>query len=255
MSAMIDDQYSSDVRLNQLKQPIGAALTDWTPVLAPPRTSMEGKFCRLEPLQVDTHAQDLFDAFVQDTEGRNWTYLPHGPFCEFIEFEKWMQGVCAHDQALFHAIVDLKTGRAVGIASYLRIKPAIGSIEVGYLNFSPLLQQKPAATEAMYLMMRRAFSELGYRRYEWKCDVLNAASRRAAERLGFQLEGIFRQATVYKDRDRDTAWFSILDRDWSILEPAYEEWLTDVRVSPDGKQKQSLGTIIKRHVAEADCQR
>ncbi len=247
--------YSSESELNELGQPIGRALPKWSPASIPSHTQMDGHFCRLEPLSEEAHSRDLFDAFALDREGRNWTYLPHGPFRDFDEFGAWMQGVCAHERTMFHAIINLETGKPVGIASYMRIKPTIGSIEVGYLNFSPLLQQRPAATEAMYLMMRRAFSELGYRRYEWKCDVLNAASRRAAERLGFRFEGIFRQANIYKGRDRDTAWFSILDREWLVLEPAYDEWIADVRASPGGKQKQSLGTIIKRHVAAAGVQR
>jgi len=248
MGVIVSEAYTAEARTNELGQPIGEALPDWSPVPLPPRTPMEGTFCRLEALDI-SHAQDLFEAFAQDKTGRSWTYLPQGPFSEFAAFEKWMEGVCVQDNALFHVIIDLETGKPVGIASYLRIKPAIGSIEVGYLNFSPLLQKRPAATEAMYLMMRRAFSELGYRRYEWKCDVLNAASRRAAERLGFHFEGMFRQAVIYKGRDRDTAWFSILDREWSVIAPAYDEWLADVRASSDGEQKQSLGTIIKRHVA------
>jgi len=245
----VSDVYSAEAATNELGQAIGTSLPNWSPVRVPPHMPMVGHFCRLEPLDPDVHTRDLFDAFAQDLEGRNWTYLPHGPFRDITRFEKWIWGCCGRDDFQFYAIIDMATTHAVGIASYLRIEPTVGSIEVGYLNFSPLLQRRPAASEAMYLMMRRAFAELGYRRYEWKCDVLNAASRRAAERLGFRFEGVFRQAAVYKGRDRDTAWFSILDREWVVLEPAYDEWLRDVRVSPDQKQKQSLSTIIKRHMA------
>ena len=240
--------YSSARERNELGQPIGRAVPDWSPALAPSHTPMEGHFCRLEPLDPSTHSRDLFDAFALDREGGNWTYLPHGPFSEFPIFDEWMVAICRQEDIQFYSIVDLETGHAVGIASYLRINPVAGSIEVGYLNFSPLLQKRPAATEAMYLMMRRAFMELGYRRYEWKCDVLNEASRQAATRLGFRFEGVFRQANVYKDRDRDTAWFSILDREWQALEPAYEEWLTGVRNSPDGQQREPLNLTIKRHI-------
>ena len=248
MGDVVGAVYSGARELNELGQPIGQAVPDWSAALAPPHTLLDGYFCRLYPLDPDVHSRDLFDAFALDREGRNWTYLPHGPFFEFPIFEKWMAAICRQDDIQFYAITDSQTGQAVGIASYLRIQPAAGSIEVGYLNFSPLLQKRPAATEAMYLMMQRAFLELGYRRYEWKCDVLNTASRQAATRLGFRFEGVFRQANVYKGRDRDTAWFSILDREWQALEPGYKEWLEGVRSSPDGQQKESLRLTIKRHI-------
>ncbi len=245
----VSDVYNRQADTNEFGQPIGAALPTWSPVSFPPHTPMAGRFCRLDPLNQQAHSRDLFDAFALDREGRNWTYLPHGPFFEFSIFEKWMMAVCQREDTQFYAIVDRQTDQAVGVASYLRIKPKAGSIEVGHLVFSPLLQRRPAATEAMYLMIRRAFDELGYRRYEWKCDLLNEASRKAATRLGFQFEGVFRQANVYKGRDRDTAWFSILDREWCALEPAYEEWLTGVEASPEGQQKEPLNRIIKRHMA------
>jgi len=145
----------------------------------------------------------------------------------------------ASEDPLFFAIVDAASGRAAGIGSYLRIGPASGSIEVGHLQFSPRLQRTPAATEAMQLMMCNAF-ELGYRRYEWKCDALNAASRRAAERLGFRFEGVFRQATVYKGRSRDTAWYSIIDQEWPGLERAFRMWLEPGNFDHDGRQRRSL---------------
>jgi RimJ/RimL family protein N-acetyltransferase len=129
------------------------------------------------------------------------------------------------DDPLFHAVIDLNTSHAAGVASYLNIKPGVGVIEVGHINYAPQLQKTPAATEATFLMMRRVFDELGYRRYEWKCDALNAGSRRAAERLGFAFEGIFRQATIYKGRNRDTAWYAIIDTQWPALKKAFERWL------------------------------
>jgi RimJ/RimL family protein N-acetyltransferase len=155
-----------------------------------------------------------------------------------------MKSACLGCDPLFHAILDQQRDRAVGLASYLRIEPAIGVIETGHLHFSPLLQRRPAATEAMFLMMRRVFGELGYRRYEWKCDSLNAPSRKAAERFGFRFEGIFRQATIYKGRNRDTAWFSILDREWPALERAYQEWLDPLNFDQRGQQKASLSALI-----------
>ena len=205
---------------------------------------MEGRFCRLEPLDVERHGGALFAAFREDAEARNWTYLPYGPFETEAACLDWMAATCRGDDPLFHTITDLATDQPVGMASYLRITPAIGVIETGHLHFSPLLQRRPAATEAMFLMMRRVFSELGYRRYEWKCDALNAPSMRAAERFGFRFEGIFRQATVYKDRNRDTAWFSILDREWPALEAAYSAWLDPANFEASGQQKTSLSSLI-----------
>lgn len=205
---------------------------------------MAGRTCRVEPIDVDRHGSDLFDAFRQDADDRNWTYLPYGPFDKEEALRDWMTRTCLGDDPLFHAIIDGETDRAVGVASYLRIEPTIGVIETGHLHYSPRLQRKPAATEAMFLMMRRVFSELGYRRYEWKCDALNAPSRRSAERLGFRFEGIFRQATIYKGRNRDTAWFSILDREWPVLEEAFERWLDPANFDQNGIQKQRLSALI-----------
>lgn len=164
-----------------------------------------------------------------------WTYLARGPFATRESYRAWMSDVCPCNDPLYYAIVDLATGKASGVASYMRIDPANGCIEVGNLAFSPLLQRKPAATEAMYLMMRHAF-ELGYRRYEWKCDTLNAPSRAAAQRLGFTFEGIFRQAVVYKGRSRDTAWFSIIDKEWPALKVGFERWLLPENFDANGKQ-------------------
>jgi len=196
--------------VNPLGQPVGRALPGWRPPLRPPRTTLAGRTCRVEPLDRPRHGRDLAHANALDRDGRGWTYLPYGPFAGEAAYLDWMDRTCFGDDPLFHAIVDAASGSAVGVASYLRIDPAAGAIEVGHLRFSPLLQRTPLATEAMYLMMRNAF-DLGYRRYEWKCDVLNAPSRAAAERLGFAFEGVFRQATVYKGRNRDTAWYSVLD--------------------------------------------
>jgi RimJ/RimL family protein N-acetyltransferase len=144
----------------------------------------------------------------------------------------------------FYAIVDTASGSPVGVASYLRIAPDMGSIEVGHLSYSPALQRTAAATEAMYLMMRRAFDELGYRRYEWKCDSLNAPSRAAAIRLGFQYEGLFRDAVVYKGRNRDNAWYSIVADEWPALRTAFERWLDPANFGPEGGQILRLAQCI-----------
>ena len=205
---------------------------------------MEGTYCRVEPLDIDVHASDLFTAFRADADNRNWTYLGYGPFQNEADLRDWMATSCLGDDPLFHAIVDNTSGKAIGVASYLRIEPAVGVIETGHIHYSPLLQRRPAATEAMFLMMRRVFSELGYRRYEWKCDALNAPSRRAAERLGFRFEGIFRQATIYKGRNRDSAWYSILDREWPVLEHAFCQWLDPANFDAQGKQKAGLATFM-----------
>jgi len=218
--------------------PVGPPVPDWTPPPVPGREPMVGRHCTVEPLDVERHAEQLFAANRLDTDGRNWTYLPYGPFDRLDDYVAWMRTTCLGTDPRFHAIVDHRRG-AVGVASYLRIAPAAGSIEVGHINYSPVLQQRTAATEAMFLMMRRAF-DLGYRRYEWKCDALNAASRAAALRLGFTFEGVFRQALVVKGRNRDTAWYSVIDAEWPALEPAFERWLAPVNFDADGRQRASL---------------
>jgi RimJ/RimL family protein N-acetyltransferase len=159
------------------------------------------------------------------------------------EMEAWVKSVEASEDPLFFAIVDLATERAVGWASYLRIDPPNGVIEVGHLAYSPLLQRTPAATEAMCLMMRRAFDELGYRRYEWKCNSLNEPSWRAAERLGFVYEGIFRQGVVQNGRNRDQAWFSIIDKEWPGVRAALERWLEPGNFDEEGRQRRRLGEL------------
>ena len=235
--------------MNHLGQPIGFALPDWQPRPRPPHEPIDGRSCRLEPLDLDRHCPDLFEAYAQDREGRLWTYLAYGPFAGFAEFRDLMQTHFSGADPLCHVIVDRASGRAVGMASYMRIDPAMGTIEVGSIVYSPRLQQSPAATETMYLMMRRAFDELGYRRYEWKCDALNAASRKAAERLGFRFEGIFRQAVVYKGRNRDTAWFSILDSEWPPLRGAFERWLDPGNFDAEGRQRERLSALTRSAAA------
>jgi len=231
-------------RKNELGQPIGFEVAGWTSRQRPPREPMQGQYVRLVPVSVD-HAGDLFDAFAADTENRIWTYLPYGPFATAAECRKWIEQTCLGDDPLFHAIMDGTSGRAVGVASYLRIEPGVGVIEVGHINYAPVLQKTRGATEAMYLMMRRVFNELGYRRYEWKCDALNAGSCSAAGRLGFSYEGSFRQATMYKGRNRDTNWYSILDTEWPTLEKAYEKWLDPLNFDETGVQKASLVKLIE----------
>jgi RimJ/RimL family protein N-acetyltransferase len=201
-----------------------------------------GRLCRLEQLGDKAHAADLFEAFRIDSTGALWTYMPHGPFQSVGEFRTWVRQVQGQQDPHFYAIINTQTNKAVGIASYLRIDPGSSSIEIGWLTFSPLMQQKPLATEAMYLMMKNAF-QLGYRRYEWKCNALNAASIKAAARLGMSFEGVFRQATSVKGHNRDTAWFSILDTEWPAVKAAFETWLAADNFDEAGNQKLRLSDL------------
>tara|TARA_Y100001947_G_scaffold24344_1_gene18028 strand:+ start:55 stop:762 length:708 start_codon:yes stop_codon:yes gene_type:complete len=223
-------------------QPIGFSIGDWTPPVRPPGEPMIGRYCRLERLDADRDGPSLFDAYTLDSEDRNWTYLAQGPFENYAEFHIWLSGMAKLDDPFFFTIIDAESQTSVGIASYLRITPPAGSIEVGHIHYSPLLQRTPAATEAMYLMMKQAFA-LGYRRYEWKCDALNAPSRMAAQRLGLSYEGVFRQATVYKQRNRDTAWYATIDREWPDLKQAFEQWLDPNNFDNDRNQKTRLSTL------------
>ena len=231
---------------NSLGQPIGLPVPGWTPRPHPPRTACEGRTCRVEPLDPDRHANDLHRAYREDREGRIWTYLAYGPFEDIAEYRGWMERTCLSADPLFHAIIDLESGRAVGVASLMRIDPEVGSIEVGHINYSPALQGTIAATEAMFLLMQRVFDELGYRRYEWKCDALNVRSRCAAERLGFSYEGTFRQATLYKGRNRDTAWFSLLDREWPAVCADLERWLAPANFDALGCQRTRLADLSRQ---------
>ena len=219
--------------------PIGTLLPAWTPRPPPSRDPMVGAYCRLEALG-PVHSEALFAANRQDAGDLNWTYLPYGPFASAGELKAWMDATCTGDDPLFHTILD-REGRPVGLASYLRIDPANGAIEVGHIHLSPRLQRTAMSTEAMFLMMARVFDELGYRRYEWKCDALNAPSRAAAERLGFSFEGIFRQATHYKGRNRDTAWYAITDKDWPAQKDRFLSWLDPSNFDEKGRQKTPLG--------------
>ena len=227
---------------NELGQPVGPPVPGWKGVERPPRTAMAGHYCRVEPIDPASHAKDLYHANSLEPGNRNFTYLSVGPFDSFDAYRQWMASARQSEDPLFHAIIDAGTGKPVGIASYMRIEPANGVIEVGHLNYSPLLQRKPAATEAMYLMMKRAF-ELGYRRYEWKCDSHNAASRAAAQRLGFSYEGVFRQSSVYKGRNRDTAWYAMIDSEWPQLDKAFQRWLDPANFDAQGKQRERLSDL------------
>jgi RimJ/RimL family protein N-acetyltransferase len=223
------------MRTNEHGEPVGDPVPGWSPRAAPPRTRMEGRFCHVEPVDVERHAAQLFEAGAEDGPGRNWTYLSTDRPPDLAAYRTWM-GAFTGDDPMLHAIVDARSGRACGVAAYLRVDRMNGVIEVGHINYAPRLQRTAAATEAMFLMMRRVFDELGYRRYEWKCDALNAPSRAAALRLGFRYEGIFRQAVVYKGRNRDTAWYSIVDHEWPAVKARFERWLSPENFDGQGRQ-------------------
>ncbi|HEY1722203.1 MAG TPA: GNAT family protein [Magnetospirillaceae bacterium] len=228
---------------NQFGQPIGDPLPSWTPRPRPPRTPMEGRLTRVEPLDPAQHEKDLFEAYAADPQGKTWTYMAWGPFADQPTLRRWLEERAEIDDPLMFAIIDRKTGQASGVATFMRIDPPAGVIEVGGIAFAPRLQRSIVATEAMYLMMKRAFDELGYRRYEWKCDSLNQPSRDAAKRFGFRYEGTFSQATIYKGRNRDTAWFSITDGEWPKVRAAMETWLVPDNFDGAGRQIKSLSQL------------
>ena len=244
---MFDREFAMPVQLNQYGQPVGPQVPDWTPPHLPERRTLSGYGCRVEPLRVD-HANALWHAYNTPEQVSLWTYLAAGPFANADEVRSWVASMSSTDDPLMFAIVDEPSGQALGVAGYLRIMPGAGSIEVGHLTFSPALQRNRLATAAMALMMEYAF-ELGYRRYEWKCNALNAASRRAAERLGFLYEGTFRQANVVKGRSRDTAWYSILDSEWPALRAAYTQWLDPANFDAAGQQRTALSALTQAALA------
>jgi RimJ/RimL family protein N-acetyltransferase len=228
---------------NAFGQPIGSALDTWTERPLPPGTPMVGRYCSIQKLDPERHAADLYAAFSKAPDGRDWTYSPAGPFSNLAQYADYVREVAVKSDPMHHAIIDNLTGKPVGTAALMRIDPINGVIEIGHIVYSSRLKRTRAGTEATYLFMRRVFDELGYRRYEWKCDSLNAPSLRAAERYGFRYEGIFRQAIVYKGRNRDTAWLSITDGEWPALRAAFEAWLAPDNFGEDGMQRQSLSVM------------
>lgn len=215
-------------------------LLNWRPAASPERRTLTGRTINLVPLDVALHGDDLWEALQgPDSDPVLWDYLPYGPFPERAPFDAWLTGNAASNDPLFFAVIDRESGRAVGLLSYLRIFPKDGSIEIGHIAYGRVMQRSPASTEAVYLLARWAF-EMRYRRLEWKCNALNARSMRAAARLGFTFEGTFRQATVVKDRNRDTAWFSIIDSEWPRCQRAFERWLDTSNLDADGQQRARL---------------
>jgi len=224
----------------KVKQDIGVLAPSWTPRPRPARAPLIGSWCTLEPADVDRHARALHAALVRDESGAGWTYLPYGPFPDVEAYAEWMRATTLGADPQFFVVV-ARGGAAVGIASYLRIEPVHGTIEIGHIRWSPQLQRTPAATEAIFLLIDHAFA-LGYRRCEWKCDALNAPSRAAARRFGFRFEGEFRQHMIVKGRNRDTTWFAILNREWPALRAEYARWLAAENFDEHGRQRSRLNT-------------
>jgi NAD(P)H-dependent FMN reductase/RimJ/RimL family protein N-acetyltransferase len=223
-------------------QPLGPALPNWSPRPLPERRSFRGRYCTIEPLDAAKHAEALYASLGTGSGIAGFTYLPANPPASMDEWRSRLEKHAVSRDPLFFTLFD-ESGRAAGMAAYLRIAPEHGSIEIGHIHLSPRLQQTRAATEVQYLLMRHAFDDLGYRRYEWKADALNAPSRRAALRFGFRFEGIFLKAVVYKQRSRDTAWFSIIDDEWPQVRHAFESWLAPENFDAEGRQRRSLAGL------------
>jgi RimJ/RimL family protein N-acetyltransferase len=226
----------------------------WTPAGVPGRIALNGELVRLESLDPQRHSESLFTAsHGAGGDSRLWDYLAYGPFASQDEFTAWLVERAASADPLFFAVVDMATMRAQGMASYMRIVPEHGVIEIGHIWFAPALQRTRQATEAIFLLASNAFDTLGYRRLEWKCDALNEPSRRAAERFGFTFEGVFRQHMVVKGHNRDTAWFAMTDGDWPLRRAAFKAWLTPGNFDPSGRQRASLSAL--RALIERESQR
>jgi RimJ/RimL family protein N-acetyltransferase len=216
---------------------------NWPPASVPDRDALNGEAVRLEMLDPDRHAESLFTSSHGAGTERLWEFMSYGPFAGQDEFTKWLAQGAASSDPLFYAVVDRKSMRALGMASYLRIVPEHGVIEIGHIWFAPEIQRTRQATEAIFLLESQAFDELGYRRLEWKCNALNGPSRRAAERFGFTFEGVFRQHMVIKGRNRDTAWYAITDVEWPLIRAAFETWLAPDNFDDAGRQRRSLSAV------------
>lgn len=230
-------------------RPLGELLNNWTPPPAPSGEVLEGRYARLEPLSATSHAALLFRAY--EDHDAVWDYLPYGPFHSAAAYHRWVRSVAGQPDPFFYAVYDKDARAWGGVASLMRIKPEIGTIETGHINLAPQLQATRASSEAFILLMKWAF-EAGYRRFEWKCDALNLPSRRAAQRLGLSFEGVFRQHVVVKGRNRDTAWFAAIDKDWPALSSAYDVWLSPANFNADGRQIERLGDLTQLALVSDD---
>lgn len=231
-------------RLNDFAQPIGEPVPGWQPAQLPGSAPLVGRYCRIERVDVERHAEDLFQAYSEATDARDWTYLNVGPFESLQAYREHLTKMAASADPMHHAVIDLATGKAIGTLALMRIDTANGVIEVGHVTYSPRLKQTRVATEAMALLLKYVFDDLGYRRFEWKCDSLNQPSRTAALRYGFKFEGIFRQAIVYRGRNRNTAWFSIIDSEYPALRKGFAQWLDERNFDAEGNQVERLAVLI-----------
>jgi RimJ/RimL family protein N-acetyltransferase len=223
------------------ERPIGPAVDPLPVGNTPDLRPLHGRWVWLEPVSAAKHAVDLYESFTgKDTRGHVWTYMGYGPWDGFEVFDEWLKGREASRDPWFYVFIRRDTGHAVGMAAFMRCDAPNGVIEIGHIWMSPGLQKTREATEAIYLMIRHCFDDLGVRRLEWKCDALNAPSRKAAERLGFAFEGIFRQHLIVKGRNRDTAWYAMLDKDWHRVRDAFEAWFGPTNFDQEGKQKAKL---------------
>ncbi|WP_429951528.1 GNAT family N-acetyltransferase [Enterococcus sp. AZ101] len=229
-----------EVRYNSDGQPIGYSVTNWSKREYPTKAILEGTYCDLEKIDPKQHLEDLYQVYGPTSPAKNWTYLPMEPFEDKAEFFTYLESISRSQDPFHYAIIDKFNRKAIGTLALMRTNREQGTIEVGYVIYSDQLKQTRIATEAQYLLACYALDELGYRRYEWKCDALNDPSRKAATRLGFVFEGIFRNAVVYKDRNRDTAWFSIIDSEWTQTKSRLESWLAPSNFTADGQQKKRL---------------
>ncbi|HXT36802.1 MAG TPA: GNAT family protein [Chloroflexota bacterium] len=220
-----------------------AEALNWTPARAPRLSILAGITVRLEPVDPEAHAQALSAAARDSRDPALWDFMSVGPFKDDDAFRSWLETAATSRDPLFFTVIDQATGQPEGMVSYLRITPAHGVIEIGSIWFGPTLQRTRQATETIYLLARHVFEDLGYRRLEWKCDARNERSRRAAERFGFRYEGVFAQHMVSKGRNRDTAWFAMLDRDWPAIGAAFTTWLRPENFDPAGRQLRSLAAI------------
>jgi len=230
---------------------LGEKITSFVKPPHPKGLSILGDYVKLEPLDFNKHGKQLFEANMEPGGNGNWDYLPYGPFDNEQVYHQWLKTIQSEADPCFFAIIRVSDQHAVGVASYLRINQKDGTIEVGHINFSPTLQRTTEATEAMFLMMRWAF-EAGYRRYEWKCNALNLQSRKATQRLGLSYEGVFRQATMSKGRNRDTAWFATIDKEWPSLKVRFEQYLSSKNFTNEGGPKVSLTELNKPYLYKED---
>ncbi|MGS0636926.1 GNAT family N-acetyltransferase [Citrobacter sp. VF227] len=235
----------SDI-FNQFHQPIGMSLSDWRGAPFPEAQQITGRYCQLERINAARHAKGLYEAYCEASDFRDWTYLPVGPFETFDAFFVYLKKIEEQTDPMHFAVIDLASMKPLGTVALMRIDPSNGVIEVGHISYSPLMKRTRASTEVMSLVLKYVFEDLGYRRFEWKCDALNAPSREAAERFGFSFEGIFRQAIVTRGRNRDTAWYSIIDGEYPTLRPAYDMWLDEGNFDNQGRQIKRLAELMKR---------